>query len=154
MAPTARCSSRSGRPAAELAEPAVLGAVIQLGRCFDLADTWATAMLRDFHEDLLIHLAALGSPLPANRPGRPRDFDLLLRDRDCAVLNFGMRAYDQVQGDGNPYFQTVRGVFVEGGPAFDGAGIQQKSHVQIAVRDPDCISHFFLPRAGLGSSRT
>ena len=29
----------------------------------------------------------------------------------------------------SPPFQTVRGVFVKGGPAFEGAGISQKSHI-------------------------
>ncbi len=43
-------------------------------------------------------------------------------------------------------FDTVRGVFTEGGPAFPGAGIQKKSHIQICIRNMDCIKGFFLPR--------
>jgi hypothetical protein len=42
-------------------------------------------------------------------------------------------------------FQTVRGCFVEGGPAFPGSGIQRESHIQIAVRDPACIIGVFRP---------
>lgn len=132
----------------ELAEPAVLGAVIHLGRCFDLADRWATDRLRDLGAELLGALRARELPLPRNRPAGPRDFDLVLRDRDCAVVNYAMQAYDAALGGGRPHFETVRGVFVEGGPAFEGAGIQARSHVQIAVRVPACISHFFLPHEG------
>jgi hypothetical protein len=44
-------------------------------------------------------------------------------------------------------FQTVRGVFIEGGEAFPGSCIMEKSHIQIAVRDPACIIGVFQPRA-------
>jgi len=46
-------------------------------------------------------------------------------------------------------FDTARGVFTEGGPAFPGAGIQKKSHIQICVRNTKCIKGFFLPRKEL-----
>jgi hypothetical protein len=36
--------------------------------------------------------------------------------------------------------------FTEGGPAFDGSGLSAKSHVQICIRNPNCIKGFFLPR--------
>lgn len=43
-------------------------------------------------------------------------------------------------------FDTVRGVFTEGGPAFEGAGIQLKSHIQVCIRNLNCIKGFFIPR--------
>jgi hypothetical protein len=43
-------------------------------------------------------------------------------------------------------FDSSRGVFTEGGPAFPGAGIQSKNHIQICIRNPNCIKGFFLPR--------
>ncbi|MEQ1508511.1 MAG: hypothetical protein ABMB14_40140 [Myxococcota bacterium] len=84
-----------------------------------------------------------------NRKAGPDDFDLVLRNLDCAVINHAMAAYDAANDGNGVFFQTVRGVFIEGGPAFDGAGIQRKSHVQIAVRDPSVILDYFLPRSGL-----
>jgi hypothetical protein len=42
-------------------------------------------------------------------------------------------------------YQTVRGVFLEGGPAFPGSEIALKSHIQIAVRDRKCVAEFFWP---------
>ena len=43
------------------------------------------------------------------------------------------------------HHQTVRGVFVEGEPAYEGAGIYTKTHIQIAVGDSSCILGYFLP---------
>jgi hypothetical protein len=43
-------------------------------------------------------------------------------------------------------FDSTRGVFTEGGPVFNGAGIFEKSHIQICIRNPNCIKGFFLPR--------
>jgi hypothetical protein len=43
-------------------------------------------------------------------------------------------------------FDSTRGVFTEGGPAFEGAGLFEKSHIQICIRNPNCIQGFFMPR--------
>jgi hypothetical protein len=42
-------------------------------------------------------------------------------------------------------FQTVRGVFQEGIPAYPGSGILKKSHIQVVVRDNEVILGYFLP---------
>jgi hypothetical protein len=47
---------------------------------------------------------------------------------------------------GNKAFDSTRGVFTEGGPVFEGAGLFEKSHIQICIRNPNCILGFFLPR--------
>lgn len=44
------------------------------------------------------------------------------------------------------HFDTTRGIFTEGGPAFEGAGIQMKNHIQICIRNLNCIKGFFIPR--------
>jgi hypothetical protein len=119
--------------------PAIVGALVQLGRCFDLMDTRFTDelplafdMLKTLHE-------AQQRPLPTNAGKTP---DKLLRHRDCAVLNFYLSWLFQKRGD---IYDTVRCGFVEGPPAFDGSGIQHRSHVQIAVRDPACVVGVFRP---------
>ena len=129
----------------EIEDPMVVGAYIHLGRCFDLTDTWATSYLAPFHEELK---QDLGENLPSNRPAGTTDFDLVLRDLDCAVLNYALRAADDEHGGNETYFQTVRGVFLEGDPIYEGARIFTKSHVQIAVRDPSCILGYFRPSRG------
>lgn len=45
-----------------------------------------------------------------------------------------------------PIFDSTRGAFWEGGPAFSGAGIMRKSHIQICIRNLNCIKGFFVPR--------
>ncbi|HEV9036455.1 MAG TPA: hypothetical protein VGQ51_07545 [Puia sp.] len=47
---------------------------------------------------------------------------------------------------GEPPFDSVRGVFVEGRELYPGAGFQDKNHIQICIRNPNCIRSFFLPR--------
>ena len=93
----------------ELEEPVVLGAFIHLGRCFDLTDTSATDHLSRVYDEL----RATG-PVPQNQRAGADDFDLVLRFRDCAVLNFALQAADAIQPP--VAFQTVRGVFMEGIP--------------------------------------
>ena len=39
-------------------------------------------------------------------------------------------------------FDTVRGIFTEGGPAFEGAGIQLKNHIQVCIRNFNSIKGF------------
>lgn len=130
------------RSRGKIATPAVIGAYLHLGRCFDLTDRWATRQLADWHTRCAAAVAAAGGSLPANRPAQRGDHDLLLRNLDCAVLNFAMRKADK---DGVRTFQTVRGVFVEGAPAFSGSRIHAKTHVQVAVRDPSVVLGYFLP---------
>lgn len=121
----------------ELDAPTVLGAYIHLGRCFDLTDTAATDVLAAHHQSFSEFMSAKGVAMPVNRQAGSGDFDLVLRDLDCAVLNFTLKH--------EVGFQTVRGVFVEGPPVYAGAQIHAKTHVQIAIRDASCILGYFLP---------
>ena len=121
--------------------PAIVGAIIQLGNCFDLMDTKFTdelptafAMLKKLHR-------AMGSPLPKNRGKTP---DNELRLLDCAVLNLYLQ---HVEDDQGIVYDTVRCGFVEGPPAFRGSGIRHQSHVQLAVRTPACIVGVFRPQS-------
>ena len=70
------------------------------------------------------------------------DSDWLRRDHDCFVLN---SAIPGIEAHTGRLYHTVRGVFQEGEPAFRGAGIKLKSHIQIAVRDPRAIIGYFRP---------
>jgi hypothetical protein len=122
--------------------PAVLGAYINLGQCFDLLDTANTRLLQVMYPNFRRFIVEGGKPMPENKPAPGRnDPDNVLRFLDCAVIKYTL---DKLAGKGSVY-QTVRGVFVEGGEAFPGAGIKLKSHIQIAVRDRRCIVGFFRP---------
>lgn len=60
--------------------------------------------------------------------------------------------YDQIKADmtADGFSQlkisdSTRGVFPEGGPAFKGSAIFEKSHIQICIRNPNVIQGFFMP---------
>jgi hypothetical protein len=122
--------------------PAILGAFINLGHCFDLLDTANTTLLEDLFPGFRRFTLGAGREMPRNAhaPGGDGQ-DFVLRRLDCAVVNWSLA---ELAKAGKEY-QTVRGVFVEGHPAYPGAGIMLKSHIQVAVRDQQCIVGFFRP---------
>ena len=132
------------RNPAKVTKPAIIGAVIHLGRCFDLLDMRYTRLLGQLFPDYVSHQIARSRSIPTNDGLRNQAGDLLLRRLDCSMLNWAIERMEQQTGQ---IVQTVRGVFIEGNEAFPGSCIMEKSHIQIAVRDPGCIVGAFLPRA-------
>ncbi len=128
----------------KIKKPAVVGAYINLGSCFDLLDVRHTRQLKSAYKGLKANAAALGHEMPKNLPGYEGDKDAVRRELDCAVINFWMSQGDEAIGDFA--FQTVRGAFTEGKTAYPGARIMEKTHIQIAVRDPSCILGYFRPK--------
>jgi hypothetical protein len=124
--------------------PAVIGAHIHLGVCFDLLDVRFTEKLSELYPAFEAAFQEQGIPLPRNEPAHGNDRDLVRRKLDCAMLNW---AIPLIEEDLKIKFQTVRGVFQEGIAAYPGSGIQKKSHIQVVVRDSDCILGYFLPES-------
>jgi hypothetical protein len=118
---------------------AVVGALLQLGNCFDLLDTHFTDELGGAFSDFRESCVRSGNPIPKNEGATP---DQLLRRLDCAVINFYMKKL----GETNERFDSVRCGFVEGRPAYEGSGIFHKSHIQISIRNADCIVGVFRPK--------
>ncbi len=123
-------------------EPFVLGAVLDLGNCLDLMARedlelvrWAYKGLKEAHDKD----PGLG-PLPVNAPAERADGDNLLRHLDCATIR---HLHAALKDQHLPPFDTVRGLFTEGGPLYPGSGFSAKTHVQIAVRSPNNIKGFF-----------
>lgn len=122
---------------------AVVAAEIRLGRCLDLADTAYTDLLQKMHEGTMKYYRANGWTMPANA-GK----DQKLRRLDRLVIDRLNEASDLPTG---PYFQTVRCPFEEGDPVYPGGMIKTQSHIQIAVRDRNCIaSRIYLVRPDRG----
>lgn len=122
--------------------PTVIGALIQLGNCFDLMDTRFTDELPDAFDMLKQIHDATGRPLPSNSGKTP---DKKLRRLDCAVLNLYLKAQERDAADPRR-FDTIRCGFLEGEPAFEGSGIYRQSHIQLAVRNPACVLGVSRPR--------
>jgi hypothetical protein len=120
--------------------PAVIGAVIDLGFCFDLLDYQNLQTLKRAHR--MLSRSNPKDEMPRNK-SVGNVGDLLLRDLDCAVIEaVHMRRRKSEQQP----FDSVRSVFYEGGELYPNAGFREKDHVQICVRNPNCIKGFFVPR--------
>ena len=66
--------------------------------------------------------------------------DLLQRNLDCAVINFLHFAREKAE---EQPFDTVRGVFTEGKRVYANSGFHHKTHIQICVRNHECIHGVF-----------
>lgn len=132
----------SRRKNSTIKNPAVIGAIIDLGYCFDLTDTSYLRELKKTYDAAYSFSQLSGIPLLQNKP-LGNSTDLLLRKLDCYVIQMthkfnreaNKRAYD-----------SVRGVFWEGKPLYPNAGFAEKNHIQICVCNPNCIKGYFLPR--------
>jgi hypothetical protein len=118
--------------------PAVVGAVIQLGRCFDLLDTRFTTELRKFYPRWVRLLQSDGSTVPRNR-GKARYLDRTV-----------IEAYIQQAQEMGTVYDTIRGAFAEGEPIYPGSGIYMETHIQVAVRNPERIVGVYRPYVGMG----
>lgn len=130
---------------------AVIGVVFTLDYCLDLIDSEFIKMLSAYYELMQKDFLSLGEDLPKNKDVKKDEHqDLLIRELDCAVIEYLHQKIKEAMETDNTTsiraFDSARGVFTEGGPAFPGAGVQKKSHIQICIRNMDCIKGFFLPR--------
>jgi len=117
----------------EVRHPFVVGAVIDLGLCLDLTTKDSIENLRDAHRSLLETIPT-NSPRPVNGPKNWQ------RRLDCAVIKF---LHLIRQNSCAEPIDTVRGIFTEGKPIYDGSAFLEKTHVQIAVTNLDCIKAIF-----------
>jgi hypothetical protein len=122
--------------------PAVVGAIIDLGYCLNLLEAHSLGVVKQGYRSLHELRKSSGSDMPQNI-GTKGSKDLLLRNLDCAVIE-AVHAYNKSAE--KPVYDTVRGMFIEGKPIYRGAGIFEKSHIQICVRNPNCIKGYFHPR--------
>jgi hypothetical protein len=117
-------------------EPAVLGAVVQLGKCFDLLDESVTPLLADSYTRVSDAFNQRGMPLPDNGGAGGK-----LRKLDCLVIN---ECLEHLRQQGIAY-DTVRGAFLEGNPVYPGAAFSTETHIQLAVRNSACLIGVFRP---------
>ncbi len=130
---------RSSRP---IKKPAILGAIIQLGYCLDLVDSESLELLKVGYS--LLEKSMDKSEFKSLKNIAPVDStDLLIRRLDCAVIQ---TIHNYRSAKTSRAFDSVRGVFFEGKDLYPGAGFKEKNHIQLCIRNPNCIKGFFLPR--------
>ena len=105
-------------------EPAVLGAMIRLGACFDLLDPFNLQQLERFHQEYVKACAAANLPIRENANNH--------KYLDCETFKFSYAAFENegVKVD------SCRAVFVPTGKrAWTRSGIYRQAHIQICVRN-------------------
>jgi hypothetical protein len=122
------------RRGGKIRDPFVIGAVVDLGVCLDLTTKDSIERLKLAHKALMDTFSASEEEAPVNGPEPWR------RRLDCAVI----RTLHQVlQSSGAHPIDTVRGMFTEGSPIYAGSAFFEKTHVQIAVLNLECIKAVF-----------
>lgn len=121
--------------------PAVVGAVIDLGNCLNLTDYKSCEILKLGYELLVSDYRNAGKELPKNKRIKSSR-DVLLRDLNCAVIQ---EIHQFNKEHKLPEYDSVRGLFFEGEPVFPGSCIYEKTHVQVCVTNPNCIKGYFTP---------
>jgi hypothetical protein len=90
--------------------PAAVGAIINLGYCLDLLDSDNFSIVKQGYDSL----TTFTENLPVNS-GK----DQLSRNLDCAVFQ---AMHKMLSETGHLPFDSIRGVFWEGNPVYEGAG--------------------------------
>ena len=131
----AKARKREGK----IKEPFVLGAIIDLRHCLDLFDSSGLQQVKDAHDELISMFELLGIEAPKNVGKTP---DKAGRALDCAVMNY-LHGYRQSRAEIE--FDSIRGPFLEGGALYPSAGFQTHNHIQLCIRNNECIKGYFRP---------
>lgn len=116
-------------------KPAVVGAVVSLGRCLNLMDKESNEVLANAYAELERIMKAFKHDMPEN----VRKFHY----RDALVINLAYRISKSMDTE----FDTVRAAFIEGKPVFNGSSIMDDTHIQLCVRNPaKSVIAYFRPR--------
>ncbi|MFN0076275.1 MAG: hypothetical protein ACKVY0_07360 [Prosthecobacter sp.] len=124
-------------PHSPIKRPAVIGAIINLGHCLDLADPDSAELVATAYKNFMAECRTTGV-----EPARNKGPESKARFLDCAVVNHLHHLTHQAA---RPAFDTVRGFFNEGQPVYPTAGLRSLDHVQVCVRNPKCILGYFSP---------
>lgn len=139
----------------KIINPAVIGAVLHLGYCCDFLEAKFIRMIERYYRSMVAFCRDNGKEIPKNEDlTYDKHKDKLLRNLDCSTIEFmHEKILSKTQADMKDkgfsdfkIFDSTRGAFTEGGPAFEGSGLHAKTHIQICIRNMNCIKGFFLPR--------
>lgn len=100
-----------------------------------------TEFARDVGEKYGLERGVEGSERTQNKKGKSKD--VLLRNLDCAVIQ---QIHEYNKSEGIRSYDSVRGIFLEGEPVYEGSEFMEKTHTQVSILNPNCIKGFFVPR--------
>ncbi len=114
------------------AEPAVVGAVLNMGLCLDTTTQKGLEALKMAYSAIAGIVSQFGEDLPTN--------SRYLKKLDCLVFN---TLHDMRASEEEPPIDTVRGIFIEGKELYLGSTLHEKTHIQVCVCNPDSIKGVF-----------
>lgn len=128
------------RGKSKIKKTGVIGAIIDLGYCLNLLESRSLRIVGQGYDILTAIHEQTGEPLPENLPVGN---DPLIRKLDCAVIQT-IHAFNEDQDQQE--YDSVRGVFVEGNKLYPNSGFNERNHIQLCIRNPNCIKGYFHPR--------
>ncbi|MES0491267.1 MAG: hypothetical protein ABUK01_14835 [Leptospirales bacterium] len=131
----------------KIEKPAVVGAIIDPGHCLNLLEYKNLKIVEAaYHSFLELYEKAHGNldDLPKNYNPIKDEGDLLLRHLDLAVIET-LHGLNEKHDDKRQY-DSVRAVFLEGKELYANSGFRAKNHIQVCIRNPNCIKGYFHPR--------
>ena len=140
-------------------KPFVIGVIYSLDECLDLTDSKYLDLVSQAYASLKSAFDTAHKPLPVNqefnkhkssgiRGKRLLDFAVLEELHSTMDNPNSQNKFDPwVRKDGKVVkpFDTVRSAFYEGESVYKGATFQKKNHIQICIRNLNCIKGFFRP---------
>jgi hypothetical protein len=129
------CSAGRQKNKIPIKVPFVLGCVIDLKHCFNLTESNSIGWLKQGHKDFVDLCNNTGTKIPENKGA--------IRKLDCAVIRYIHTVNEQ---QGLESYDSVRAAFPEGDEVYAGCAIKEHTHIQICVRNEDCIKGYFLPK--------
>lgn len=118
--------------------PSVVGAFAYPGHCLNLTDYGVMNELALAYEAAKGISEAAGTALPEN--SALQNGISMRRQLDCAVIQM---VHKIRKAEGMDAYDTVYGIFEGGEQVYPGAGFKNKTHVQIAVCNPEMILGYF-----------
>lgn len=139
--------------------PAVVGAFIRLGRCLDLLDIEHIQSIKETYQLIQAEYEFLGKELPSNT-GKKDDGIHYVRKLDCLIIErlhqlnnetimkrVNLKEMNQKAIQTDPeFFDSVRGLFQEGHEIYTNAGFREENHIQLCIKNPNCIIGYFKPK--------
>lgn len=120
-------------------QPFVLGAIIDLKHCLDLFDHNGLSEVKAAYDELNAIFKLARTALPVNVGQTP---DKAGRKLDCMVMNY---LHEYREGQGESDYDSIRGPFLEGIELYSGSGFRADNHIQLCVRNTECIKGYFRP---------
>jgi hypothetical protein len=116
-----------------LDQPVVIGAEIHLETWIDLLDTQWSGYINTVYSRIAASHLRRGMKLPINTPKGNHYLDQ-------TILDFAAQESEDI----GSIIQGIRGAFHQGARLYPGSKLHRLSHVQLAVRDPNCIKGLWL----------